>query len=77
VIYRQRLGASGQYIASPIVANDHVYLFSNRGVITVVKCGDEFTVSHQADLNGSVAATPALDQHSLYVRTDDALMAFR
>ena len=77
VIYRQRLGASGQHVASPIIANDHVYIFSNRGVLTVVKCGDEFTVTHQADLNGSVAATPALDQHSLYVRTDDALMAFR
>ena len=77
VIYRQRLGASGQYSASPIIANDHVYLFSNRGVITVVKCGDAFTVTHQADLDASVTATPALDQHSLYLRTDDALMAFR
>ena len=77
VIYRQRLGASGQYSASPIIANDHVYLFSNRGVITVVKCGDAFTVTHQADLDASIAATAALDQHSLYLRTDDALMAFR
>ena len=77
VIYRQRLGASGQYSASPIVANDHVYLFSNRGVLTVVKCGDEFTVTHQADLDASIAATPALDRDSLYLRTDDALMAFR
>ena len=77
VIYRQRLGASGQYSASPVIANGHVYLFSNKGVITVVKCGDEFTVTHQADLDASIAATPAMDQNSLYLRTGDALLAFR
>jgi outer membrane protein assembly factor BamB len=77
VIYRERLGASGQYSASPVIANDHLYLISNRGVITVVKCGDEFTVTHQADLDVSIAATPAMDQDSLYLRTDDALWAFR
>jgi outer membrane protein assembly factor BamB len=77
VIYRQRLGASGQYSASPVIANDHLYLFSNRGVITVVKCGDEFTVTHQAALDLSIAATPAMDQNSLYIRADDALIAFR
>ncbi|MFC1793804.1 PQQ-binding-like beta-propeller repeat protein [Planctomycetota bacterium] len=77
VIYRQRLGASGQYSASPVIANDHVYFFSNKGVVTVVKCGDEFTVTHQADLDASVAATPAMDQNSLYLRTGDALLAFR
>ena len=77
VIYREKLGASGQYSASPVIANDHLYLISNRGVITVVKCGDEFTVTHQADLDVSVAATAAMDQDSLYLRTSDALMAFR
>ena len=77
VIYREKLGASGQYSASPVIANDHVYLISNRGIITVVKYGDEFTVTHQADLDMSVAATPAMDQNSLYLRTDDALLAYR
>ncbi len=77
VIYRQRLGASGQYSASPVIANDHLYLVSNRGTITAVKCGDEFTVTHQADLGVPVAATPAMDQNSLYLRADDALLAFR
>jgi outer membrane protein assembly factor BamB len=77
VIYRERLGASGQYSASPVIANDHVYLFSNKGVLTMVKCGDKFTVAHQADLDVSISATPALDQNSLYLRTDDAVLAFR
>ena len=77
VIYRKKLGASGQYSASPVIADNHLYLISNRGVITVVKCGDEFTVTHQSDLDVSVAATPAMDQDSLYLRTGNALLAFR
>jgi len=77
VVYRERLGAVGQYMASPVIAGDHVYLFSAKGVLTVVRCGDKFDVAHQADLKASVAATPALDRNSLYVRTEDALLAFR
>jgi hypothetical protein len=77
VAYRQRLGAAGQYSASPVIANDHVYLCSNRGVITVVACGDTFTRTHQSDLGASISATPAMDRSSLYVRTEDALLAFR
>ena len=77
VIYRERLGASGQYSASPVIANDHVYFVSNKGVMTVVQCGEKFMVTHQADLGVSIAATPALDQHSLYLRAEEALLAFR
>jgi len=77
VIYRQRLGAAGQYMASPVIANGHLYLISAKGVLTVVKCGDKFEIVHQADLKASISATPAMDQNSLYVRADDAMMAFR
>jgi len=77
VVYRQRLGPSGQYSASPVIADGHLYLVSNLGVLTVVKCGDEFAITHQTDLGVSVAATPAMDHNSLYIRADDALLAFR
>ena len=77
VVYRERLGAAGQYMASPVIANDYLYLISAKGVLTVVKCGDKFEIVHQADLKAPISATPAMDQNSLYVRADDALMAFR
>ncbi|MEA3367726.1 MAG: PQQ-binding-like beta-propeller repeat protein, partial [Planctomycetota bacterium] len=32
ILYSERLGAPGQYSASPVVANGHLYLASNRGV---------------------------------------------
>jgi outer membrane protein assembly factor BamB len=77
VIYRERLGATGQYMASPVLANGHLYLLSATGVLAVVKCGDQFELVHQADLKVSIAATPAMDQNSLYVRSETALTAFR
>jgi outer membrane protein assembly factor BamB len=77
VIYRERLGAPGQYMASPVLANEHLYLLSAKGVLSVVKCGDKFDLVHQAALNAAVAATPAIDQNSLYVRTENAMLGFR
>ena len=77
LIYRERLNAPGQYSASPIGANGHVFLCSNRGVITVVKTGQEFSIAHQYDLKDAIHATPAIDQNTLYVRTVKFLLAFR
>jgi outer membrane protein assembly factor BamB len=77
VIYRKRLGASGHYSPSPIVANDHLYVVSNEGVLSVVKAGDEYERIHQVDLEATIAATPALDEDTLYVRTDQHLVAYR
>jgi outer membrane protein assembly factor BamB len=76
VIYRERLGAAGQY-ASPVIANEHIYLVSAKGVLTIVRTGDKFKIAHQADLKAAIAATPAIDHNSLYVRTDEAMLAFR
>jgi hypothetical protein len=42
-----------------------------------VATGDRFEILHQTDLKAPVSATPAMDKNSLYVRTDDAIMAFR
>jgi hypothetical protein len=64
-------------MASPVIARDHLYLVSARGEVTVVKCGDALQVASQTDLLAPVAATPAMDRNSLYIRTDGALLAFR
>lgn len=76
-VYRERLRAGGQYSASPIIANSRLYLVSDRGVISVVKAGDNFEVEHQADLRTAVPATPALDSRTIYVRTSEAVVAYR
>ena len=77
LLYRERLNAPGQYSASPVAANNHIYLASNRGVITVVKAGRLFEITHQLDLSDPVFVTPAIDKNTLYVRTEKSLRAFR
>jgi outer membrane protein assembly factor BamB len=77
VLYRKRLRATGHYRSSPVVANDHIYVISELGVLSVVKAGDEFDLLHQQTLGEPVAATPAIDKSTLYVRTEKRLMAFR
>jgi outer membrane protein assembly factor BamB len=77
LLYRERLNAPGQYSASPVGANGHVYLCSNRGVITVVKADRQFEITHQHNLSDPVFVTPAIDKNTLYVRTEKSLRAFR
>ena len=77
LVYRQRLGPSGQYSTSPVIANGHLYLFSTKGNLSVVKCGDTFELVHKSDFKSTVAATPAIDKRGIYVRTEESLMAFR
>jgi outer membrane protein assembly factor BamB len=77
MIYRERLGAPGQYSPSPVVANGHLIIVSSRGVLSVVKAGDVFEVVQQIDVRSEIPATPALDRNSIYLRTTSSLMAFR
>ena len=76
VLYRERLGASGAYIASPILANGNIYIPSNNGVITVVKAGNQLEILAQNDLGEKIYSTPAVIGNTLYVRTMENLYAF-
>ena len=77
LIYRERINAPGHYSASPIRSNKHIYLSSNRGLVTVVKANRKFNITHQYDLQSPIHATPAIDNDSLYIRTENSLWAFR
>lgn len=76
VLYRERLGASGPYLASPIVANGNIYISSSKGVITVIKAGDKLEILAQNDLGEKIFSTPAVIGNTLYVRTTENLYAF-
>jgi outer membrane protein assembly factor BamB len=76
VLYRERLGASGPYLSSPIVANGNIYISSNNGVISVIKAGDKLEILAQNDLGEKIYSTPAVVGNTLYVRTRENLYAF-
>ena len=77
MLFQERLGASGQYSASPVRVDQHLLAISESGILSVIPLKGPFQVAHQTSLNGSVHATPAMDMVTLYIRTTEALLAFR
>ncbi len=74
---KQRLGAEGDYYASPVAADGRIYVCSTRGVVIVLKSSEQFQVLARNDLAEPIAATPALVGDSIYLRTATHLWAFR
>lgn len=76
-IYRGRI-ADGKYYASPVAANGHVYFTSLDGEVTVVKTdSDKLVVAAQnPKLDERTAASPAIADDTLYLRTEKHLYAF-
>jgi len=77
LVYRERLGGLGQYSASPVIANEHLYFCSEEGLLTVAKTGDVLKIVHQKELGERVFVTPALDADTIYIRGEKHLWAFR
>ncbi|HWY87888.1 MAG TPA: PQQ-binding-like beta-propeller repeat protein, partial [Gemmataceae bacterium] len=78
-VYQERAGNSGRYYASPVAANGHVYLTGlDDGTVTVLRVGaDKMEVAAtNPSLGERVAATPAIADHTLYIRTAGHLYAF-
>jgi outer membrane protein assembly factor BamB len=76
VYVQERLGAGGNYYASPVAAAGRIYAASLSGTVTVFEAGDNLKILAQSDLGERIAATPAIVSDTLYVRTATRLMAF-
>ncbi|UCF17366.1 MAG: PQQ-binding-like beta-propeller repeat protein, partial [Phycisphaerales bacterium] len=74
-LYRQKIGAAGQYTASPIAAGDKVVVASVRGVVTLIQAGDKLKVLARNDFAERIYATPAIADNKMYLRTTDHLYA--
>ena len=77
-LFRERIpDAPGQYAASPVIANDHLYLVSSLGLVSIVRASDSLDLVHQFDLGEFSETTPAIDASTIYFRTGDHLIAYR
>ena len=75
-IYRQRLSAIGNgFSASPVAADDKIYLANEDGDIIVVAAGRQFRQIAVNPMGELVMATPALSRGVMYVRTLRSLFA--
>jgi outer membrane protein assembly factor BamB len=68
--------ALGEYYASPVAADNKVFLANVDGKITVLKAGPQWEVLAVNDLADEIHATPALSEGRIYVRTRAALYCF-
>jgi len=75
-LFRERIGAPGQYIASPIVAGDRIVAASARGVVTIIQMDDKLRVLARNELKEKIHATPAVADNRIYLRTTGHLYAF-
>ncbi len=77
LLFRQRLGATGLFYASPVAGDGKVYVPSMRGTVVVLKASDKLEVLARNDLSEPIGATPALVGGTIYLRTEGHLYAFR
>lgn len=78
VFYQEeRLGALGDYYASPVAAGGKVVMASQQGVAVVMRAAPPLEILARNDFDEAILATPALVGDTIYVRTVEALGAFR
>jgi outer membrane protein assembly factor BamB len=66
----------GNYSASPLFADGHIYFASHEGVVTVIKPGRTFEVVAKNTLEGTIMASPLALDGNLIVRSGTALYRF-
>jgi outer membrane protein assembly factor BamB len=78
IAYQQeRVNAIGNYYASPVAADGRIIVASLDGKVTLFAAGgDAPKILHQVDFKERIAATPALVENNIYVRTPTTLYAF-
>ncbi|HXE54367.1 MAG TPA: PQQ-binding-like beta-propeller repeat protein [Tepidisphaeraceae bacterium] len=74
-LFQGRIGARGQYIASPVAAGDKIVVASVFGVVTVLDAGEQLKVLASSDFKEQIFATPAIAGNTLYLRTENHLYA--
>ena len=77
VIAQGRLkGAGTRFFASPVAADDKVFIVSRRGIVSVLGSGGGLDVMASNDLKELCYATPAIAEGRIYLRTEKTLYCF-
>jgi outer membrane protein assembly factor BamB len=75
-VYRQRLPQVGNgFSASPVAADDKIYLSSEDGDVLVIAAGPTFKHIATNSMGESLMATPALSEGVMYLRSAKHLFA--
>lgn len=72
IVWKQRLPA-GQYGASPLLAENRIYLLSDKGETTVIEVGPEYKVLAKNQLGEKCKASLAVSNGKLFIRSQSNL----
>jgi outer membrane protein assembly factor BamB len=72
-LYRQRTNTT--HSASPIASDGKVYLAGEEGEVIVLTAARTYQVAARNEMGETVMATPAIANHTLYVRTASQVVA--
>jgi len=75
IVWQQRIG--GNYSASPIYADGHIYFLSEEGETTVIEAGPRYKLVATNALDGMVQASMAVSAGQLFIRTAGHLYCIR
>jgi outer membrane protein assembly factor BamB len=70
------MGAIDKYFASPVAADNKVFVIGQGGQVSVLKAAGEWEVLKVNELDDEVYATPAIADGRIYIRTRSALYSF-
>ncbi|HEX5272032.1 MAG TPA: PQQ-binding-like beta-propeller repeat protein, partial [Gemmataceae bacterium] len=73
-VYKERLGGSGGYTASPVAADGRVYFTAEESGVRVVRAGPKFEILAVNPLGEPCLATPAISDGMMFVRTQHHLI---
>lgn len=66
---RKRIGVGGTYLAAPVYGDGKIYVTSETGTVTVLESGPKLKVLARNDMQEPIAATPAIVDGQLFLRT--------
>lgn len=73
---RKRFGNNHRHLASPIYGDGKIYITGENGTIVVMSAGEELETLATNELDEVTAATPAIADGKIYVRTREHLYCF-
>ncbi len=73
---RRMEGAMDHFYASPVAADNKIFLVSESGKVAVMKADSSLEILAVNELDDLCYATPAIDGTRIYIRTRGALYAF-
>jgi outer membrane protein assembly factor BamB len=72
-IYGQQRLKPGTYSASPVLADDKIYVTNEDGLTSVIKAGPRFEVIAENPLNDYTLSSPAISDGQIFIRTAQQL----